>query len=155
MSRYFTVAQAEQLLPAVERHLRDALFHRAEAMKAHQELEATSERIRVAGGMRVNPGQFVAVRARLDTSVAALKDAIEQVEQTGATIKDLDIGLIDFMARFQDRDVCLCWKLGETGIQFWHGVEEGFGGRKPIDREFLQGHSGEDGPSGEDSAPLN
>jgi hypothetical protein len=124
--------------------LRDALFHKAEAVKAHQELEETSERIRMMGGMRVNPGQFVEVRARLDTSAAALKDAIEQVEQTGAQIKDLDIGLIDFLARFQDQDVCLCWKLGESGIGFWHGVEEGFRGRKPIDREFLDGHSSSD-----------
>lgn len=146
MPRYFTVSQAERLLPEVERHLRDALFHKAEAVKAHQELEQVSERIRMMGGMRVNPGQHLAVRARLDTSAAALKDAIEQVEQIGAQIKDLEIGLIDFLARFQDHDVCLCWKLGESGIGFWHGLEEGFRGRKPIDREFLEGHSGGDSP---------
>ena len=68
----------------------------------------------------------------------ALKEALEQIEETGALVKDLDIGLIDFLSRFQDRDVCLCWKLGETGIGFWHGVEEGFRGRKPIDQEFLR-----------------
>ena len=142
MPRYFTVPQAERLLPEVERHLRDALFHKSEALKAHRELEQASERIRMMGGVRVNPGEFVGVRARLDTSAAALKDAIEQVERIGAQIKDLDIGLIDFLARFQDRDVFLCWKLGESGIAFWHGVDEGFRGRKPIDREFLEGHSG-------------
>jgi hypothetical protein len=149
MPRYFTVPQAERLLPEVERYLRDALFHRSEAVKAHQELEEASERIRTMGGVRVDPGRHLAVRARLDASTAALKDAIEQVEQTGAQIKDLDIGLIDFLARFQDRDVCLCWKLGESRIGYWHGVEEGFRGRKPIDQEFLEGHS-----SG-DSARLN
>jgi len=143
MPRYFTVAEAEQLLPDVERHLRDALFHRAEAVKAHRELEDASERIRMLGGVRVNPGQHMAARARLETSTAELKDAIEQVELTGAQIKDLEIGLIDFLSRFQDRDVWLCWKLGETGIRFWHGLEEGFRGRKPIDQDFLDHHSGE------------
>ncbi len=144
MPRYFTLPQAESLLPEVERFLRDALFHKSEAEKAHQELEDTSDRIRASGGMRVNPGQLLAVRARLDTSVAALKDALERIEAAGALVKDLDIGLIDFLSRFQDRDVCLCWKLGESGIGFWHSVDEGFQGRKPIDQEFRDGHSGGD-----------
>ncbi len=145
MPRYFTVAQAERILPEVERALRDALFHKAEATNAHRELERTSERIRTMGGMRVNPAELMAARARLETSAAALKDAIEQVEELGAQIKDLDIGLIDFLARFRDRDVWLCWKLGESRIGFWHGLEEGFRGRKPIDQEFLEGHESEDG----------
>lgn len=146
MARYFTLPEAERLLPGVEKHLREALFHRTEAIKAHQEIEATSEKIRMAGGMRINPGQLADARERLETSTSAIKDAIEQVEQTGAVVKDLEAGLIDFLSRFQDRDVCLCWKLGESGIRFWHGIEEGFPGRKPIDQEFLDGHSGGGGP---------
>lgn len=144
MPRYFTLTQAESLLPEVERLLRDALFNKSEAQKAHQELEETSERIRMSGGMRVNHGQIQAVRARRDSSVAALKAAMEQIDEIGAQVKDLDIGLIDFLSRFQDRDVCLCWKLGESGIGFWHSVEEGFPGRKPIDQAFRDGHSGGD-----------
>jgi hypothetical protein len=129
----------------VEQSLRDALFHKSEAEKAHRELEQASDHIRMAGGSRVNPSKMLGLRARRDTSAAALKDALEQVEETGAQVKDLDIGLIDFLSRFQDRDVCLCWKLGESGIHFWHGVEEGFKGRKPVDDEFRIGHSGEGG----------
>ncbi len=156
MARYFTLAQAERLLPDVERSLRDALFHKAEAQKAHQELEQTSERIRTSGGARVDPGQHLAMRAQRDTSAAALKEALEQIESTGALVKDLDIGLIDFLARFKDRDVCLCWKLGETGIHFWHGAEEGLAGRKAIDQEFLERHSGDAGLSGRaDGERLN
>jgi len=142
--RYFTLPQAESLLPEVERFLRDALFHKSEAQKAHREMEETSERIRMSGGMRVHQGQFQAMRANLDASIAAVKAALEQIEEAGALIKDLDIGLIDFLSRFEDRDVCLCWKLGESGIGFWHGVDEGFQGRKPIDRVFRDGHSGGD-----------
>lgn len=142
MPRYFTLAQAERALPEVEQALRDALFHRAEAVQAYNALQEQSERIRMLGGSRVHPGEALNLRSRLETSSAALKDALERVENTGAQIKDLDIGLIDFLARYQGRDVCLCWKLGEQKIEFWHGVEEGFRGRKPIDRDFLDGHSG-------------
>ncbi|HEY7334307.1 MAG TPA: DUF2203 domain-containing protein [Bryobacteraceae bacterium] len=141
MAQYFTLSEAQRLIPEVERFLRDALVHREEALKAHTELEETSQRIRMAGGTRVNPAQMLAVRARRDSATGALKESLERIEQTGALIKDLDIGLIDFMSRFQERDVCLCWKLGETGIEYWHGAEEGFRGRKRIDREFLEGHS--------------
>jgi hypothetical protein len=155
MAQYFTLAEAQRLIPEVERCLRDALFHRAEAMKAQSELEAASERIRMAGGSRVNPAQILAVRARLGASTDALKEAIERIERTGAVVKDLDTGLIDFMSRFQDRDVCLCWKLGERGIEYWHGAEEGFRGRKPIDREFLEGHEGESGPPKRGGERLN
>ena len=84
------------------------------------------------------------MRARRDTSAAALKSAFERIQRTGALVKDLDIGLIDFLAIYQGREVCLCWKLGEDRIAFWHGTEEGFRGRKPIDEEFLRGHRGED-----------
>ena len=141
MARYFTLREAERLLPHVEHYLRDSLFHRAEAMKAHEELETASARIRMAGGLRVQPGPLLAARARRDASTAALKEALQKIQEMGVLVKDLDIGLIDFMTRYRDQDVCLCWKLGEEKIAFWHGAEEGFRGRKPIDREFIDGHT--------------
>ena len=60
------------------------------------------------------------------------------MERSGAQIKDLDIGLIDFLTMYRGREVLLCWKLGEEGIGYWHGTEEGFRGRKPIDDEFRE-----------------
>jgi hypothetical protein len=85
------------------------------------------------------------LRARRDSSTAALKDALHRVEQTGALLKDLDVGLIDFLTKYRGRDVCLCWKLGEERIQFWHSLEEGFRGRKPIDEDFVKQHRGDGG----------
>lgn len=141
--RYFTLPEAQRALPEVERHLRDALFHKAESQKAQQDMDRTTERVRMSGGARVNPNEVLATRARRDTSIAALKQALEEIERAGALVKDLDIGLLDFMTRYQNRDVCLCWKLGEDEIRFWHSTEEGFRGRKPIDQEFLQNHRGQ------------
>jgi len=136
MSRYFTLAEAEQKLPEVEQALREALLHKAEYQKASDQLEKDLDRIRSAGGSRVNPGPLLALRSTRDTSAVALKAALERIEEAGAMIKDLDIGLIDFLAQYRGQDVCLCWKLGEDRIEFWHGLEEGFRGRKPIDDEF-------------------
>ena len=143
MPQYFTLAQAEKLLPQVERLLRDALFHKAEYQRASDEIAAVADRIRFSGGAHVDPVAVKAKRSQRDHSVDALKRAMEEIEQIGAQVKDLDIGLIDFPTVYQNREVCLCWKLGEDGIRFWHGSDEGFRGRKPIDAEFLSNHRGE------------
>jgi hypothetical protein len=143
MPRHFTLTEAERMLPEVDRALRDALFHKAEYQAAEAELNATMQGIRMAGGSRVNPGPILATRARRDASTGALREIFEKIEQMGVLIKNLDIGLIDFLTRYEGREVCLCWKLGEERIRFWHGTEEGFAGRKPIDDEFLENHRGD------------
>ena len=143
MPHYFTVAQAEALLPRVERALRDALFHRSEYRSADQDLNETMQRIQLAGGSRVSPGPILALRARRDASGAGVKEAIEKIEAAGAQIKDLDIGLIDFLTLYDDREVYLCWKLGENRIEYWHGIHEGVRGRKLIDADFLANHEGD------------
>ena len=143
MPRHFTVTEAERMLPEVDRALRDALFHKAEYQAAEAELNATMQGIRMAGGSRVNPGPILATRARRDASTGALREVFEKIEQMGVLVKDLDIGLIDFLSHYQGREVCLCWKLGEERIRFWHGMDEGFAGRKPIDDEFLENHRGD------------
>lgn len=138
--RYFRLEECEPLLPEVERALRDAVFHRAEYQKADAELDGNMRRIRISGGARVDRGAHLATRARRDTSSASLKEALERIEELGALVKDLDIGLIDFLSLYRGREVCLCWKLGEDKIGFWHGVDEGFRGRKAIDEDFLRFH---------------
>jgi len=143
MPRYFTLPEAEALVPEVEQALREALFHKSEYQSTDDELNRHTQRIRMAGGSRVNPGPLLAIRARRDTSAAALKEIFERMNTWGVQIKDLDIGLIDFLTRYHGREVCLCWKLGEDKIRFWHGTEDGFAGRKPIDEEFLENHRGD------------
>jgi hypothetical protein len=143
MPRYFTLIEAERLLPAVERILRDAVYQKTEYDGADHELTSAVEKIRMAGGSRVNPGPLLAHRARRDGSGKALKENIDRMEGMGVLIKDLDTGLIDFLTLYHGREVCLCFKLGETGIEFWHGIDEGFRGRKSIDEEFRANHEGE------------
>jgi hypothetical protein len=141
--RYFRLAEAERVLPDVERHLRDALFYKAEYERVHTQIEDTLERIRQSGGARIDPEKQSALRDERDGFVRRLQESMTEIEQLGALVKDLDIGLLDFMARYQGRDVCLCWKLGEDAITHWHGADEGFRGRKTIDDEFRQNHTGE------------
>lgn len=147
--QYFTLAEAERLLPVVERHLRDALLHKAEFERAQREMQQAAERVHLGGGGRLNPARQLELRVLRDTSVVALRKALAEIEKTGVLVKDLDIGLLDFMTRYRGRDVCLCWKLGEPAIRFWHGAEEGFRGRKEISEEFWLNH----GPGATQGAP--
>ena len=95
------------------------------------------------GGVAVDRDRALDSRSRRDRAAAQLRTAIEEVQEIGCLIKDLDIGLIDFPTTYRGNEVYLCWKLGEAGIEYWHGVDEGFRGRKPIDQEFLDNHEGD------------
>jgi hypothetical protein len=62
-----------------------------------------------------------------------VKDAVAEIHSIGVQVKDLDIGLLDFPCEVEGEIVLLCWKYGEKGISFYHGLEDGFAGHKPID----------------------
>lgn len=57
---------------------------------------------------------------------------LEELENIGCVIKDLNEGLIDFYSLFEGKEIFLCWKYGEENIEYWHDIEDGFSGRKPI-----------------------
>jgi hypothetical protein len=95
------------------------------------------------GGVVVDRERVLGARVRRDQAAARLRDRIEAVLETGCLVKDLDIGLVDFPTLLRGTEVYLCWKLGETGITFWHPVDEGFRGRKLIDQDFLDHHEGD------------
>lgn len=143
MSRRFTHAEAQSLIPQVDRLLRDALMLKSEYEECETALRAFSERIMLMGGLVVDRKLALELRNRRETAAGRLRAIVEEIQETGCLIKDLDIGLVDFPTLFHGNEVYLCWKLGETAIEFWHGVEEGFRGRKPIDQDFLDHHSGD------------
>ena len=143
MPRFFSLTQAEKLLPRLESAIRQAITRKAEYDQAEAEWQSFSQRLMVTGGMRVDRARLLEQKKRREAVALELKDCIERVQECGCVVKDLEIGLIDFPTLFNGQEVYLCWKLGESGIQFWHGVQEGFRGRKAIDAEFLEHHQGE------------
>jgi hypothetical protein len=143
MPRFFTLQAAEKILPHVASAIRDAISLKADSEQMDQEWQRFSARLAVLGGVRVDRAAVLEQKNRRAHTAAALERAVEKVHEFGCLVKDLDIGLIDFPTLLEGQEVYLCWKLGEAGIQFWHGVQEGFRGRKPIDAGFLEHHRGE------------
>lgn len=136
MAHHFRVEDAEALLPMLREALQRAAVIRAEAEKAEQELKSFRESIVRAGGMLVDHARVLDLRSRFSDAQGRLGRLVEEVQSTGCLIKDLSQGLIDFPALRNGVEVFLCWKLGEPGIAFWHGIQEGFRGRRPIGKEF-------------------
>ena len=66
-------------------------------------------------------------------AAAAINEIVERVQKLGAEVKDIDMGLIDFHAMREGREVYLCWKLGEAHIDWWHELHSGYSTRQPLD----------------------
>jgi hypothetical protein len=143
MPKRFTLPEAQGLIPEVSRLLSEAVSLKAEYDKAESELRASTERIMAMGGVTVDRDSIRQAKAHRDSAAARLPKAIERIQQVGCVVKDLDTGLVDFPTLFRGVEVYLCWRLGERAIEFWHGVDEGFAGRKAIDGAFRENHRGD------------
>jgi hypothetical protein len=143
MSKRFTLAEAQLLIPRVEGLLRNALTLKTEYDEAEAAIQAFTERVMMMGGLTVDRNVALDARNRREAAAGRLRASIEEVQEIGCIVKDLDTGLIDFPTLFRGVEVYLCWKFGESSIEFWHGVDEGFRGRKAIDKDFLDQHKGD------------
>ncbi len=108
-----------------------------------KELAQWNERVFFSGGMALPVKKIALRRAERDKAEQQVRDAISEINAIGVQVKDLDIGLLDFPCNVGDEVVLLCWKLGETAITHYHGMDEGFAGRKPIDERILRAKSGD------------
>ena len=132
----FTLEEAQSLLPLLESLLKRAI----ESKRAAEEIEARvaelGRRIYLAGGMRVNVGEASKQRAELEAHLERVRESIAEIDAIGVQVKDVEMGLLDFPCRIDDQTVLLCWRMGETAIEHWHTVEDGFKGRRPVDERF-------------------
>ena len=125
MNSYFSVSDANEILPLVIKKFNYAKKAKAEVMKMEQQL--TSE---IAPTTSLE--EYTINKRKLNSSITKFYQSIEDLENTGVSLKGLDEGLLDFPAKRFDEEIWLCWKEGETEIKFWHEKDSGFMGRKPI-----------------------
>jgi hypothetical protein len=129
--RYFTLDEAnaavDELRPVVERMVE----HRRRFVAARDRRGDLTEQAGSNGG-DLTPTDFADVEQELEAEATELARCIEQLQSAGALVKDLDQGLLDFPALRDGEEILLCWHLGEDEIGFWHGLEDGFAGRRPL-----------------------
>lgn len=117
---YFSVEEANALVPRLAAHF-DVIHARiARIRDIHHHLASL-------GG--AHPGKL---RSELLALHGELASEVEAVQELGAVVKDVEKGLVDFWHRHGTQDVQLCWRHGESAIEWYHGADEGFAGRKPV-----------------------
>jgi len=122
--RTFTVDEANDLIPKLRRLLRRLIRHRGRLVELNSEIQKARDNAENNGGS-YRGGQYL-------IELVKFSESAQMVETMGVIIKDLDVGLCDFPHIRDGRIVYLCWKLGEDEVGWWHDIESGFAGRRPI-----------------------
>jgi hypothetical protein len=126
VSRVFTVVEATAAAPPhpalIERLQRGAL-----ALERERATWTAAN-----GASDVSPDVLLRDRPLARQAADELNAVMTELERLGVELKDLDLGLVDFPTEVQGRDALLCWQYGEPEVAFWHGLDEGFVGRRPL-----------------------
>ncbi|MGH9474759.1 MAG: DUF2203 domain-containing protein [Terriglobales bacterium] len=133
VERTFTLREAQDLLPLLDSLLQSAMRAHQRLEELDEEMHALISHILLAGGVQVDPIHSSRLKSERDHTAQQLEDAVREIVSSGVQLKDLDQGLLDFPCLLQGRMVLLCWKRGEDAIAHWHGLQEGFANRKPLD----------------------
>ena len=131
MFSHFTLNQANEVLPSVIKKFKDVVSMKNEVIRIQSDLETNPK-------YTTSLKDYIIKKQKLNTAITNFYKSIEDLEATGVSIKSIDQGLLDFPSLMFNEEIWLCWKEGETEIKFWHGKDEGFNGRKPLESIDLE-----------------
>ena len=126
MFSFFTINEANDVLPDVIKKFEYALAKNTEVKKIEHELQMS---ISTTNSFE----SYVNLKQSLNSAITKFYESVEILENTGVVVKSIEQGLLDFPSKRFEEEVWLCWKYGETEIKFWHEKGSGFMGRKPIE----------------------
>jgi hypothetical protein len=139
MARYYNVDEANARVPELTAIFSAVMQLRVQLKRLFKRLEtaghAPSTESLDAALPAGTPATVARDRAVFKALVEQVSDSLREVEQLGASVKDVEIGLCDFLASREGREVLLCWKFGEAAVTHWHDLESGFAGRRPLTDE--------------------
>ena len=130
--RYFGPEEVERLIPRLTACMERVQSAQESGREAQEWLDAEQQRITLSGGGVVDQAAWRGRRQRVEQSTHTMQQGIEEIQGLGGVIKDLGLGLVDFLHLRDGREVNLCWRYGEQRITHWHGLNEGYAARKPL-----------------------
>lgn len=125
--KQFTVEQANATLPLVKRIVADAVAQHRLWREKLLEIDLVA-----ASGRASDAAVAERLAGEAQTIAREIESFRRELISLGIELKDARLGLIDFASTQGDRRILLCWRLGETEVQFWHEVDAGFAGRQPL-----------------------
>ena len=129
--RYFSPEEVEALIPELTVLMGDLMAMHAETSELRARVHEERTRLTMIGG-GVPAGSWREDAARLERVTGEMQQRLQRITELGGVPKDLTTGLVDFPHLRDGREVNLCWRQGERRIEHWHGLDEGFAGRKPL-----------------------
>jgi hypothetical protein len=122
--RYFTVEEANALLPELKPLVGELLERRARASREGREMgELLVDLSSNIGGPRASI---------LTTEFAEIERLVGRIQSYGCVMKSLEAGLVDFLCERDGRDVFLCWRFGESKIEYYHELHSGYQSRQRL-----------------------
>jgi hypothetical protein len=127
--RTFTPSEANSALAQV-RPLAERMVQVRERLG---ELEAEQREVKLVAGNGHGDGVGEARSPEYARLARELEECVRGLDALGVQVKDVETGLLDFPALREGVDVLLCWRVGEDAVEWWHGLEDGFAGRRRVD----------------------
>jgi hypothetical protein len=131
VAREFTLEEANAVVDELRPVVEEMVEHGRRLAAAQRRQRSLVTRIAGNGG-DLPPSDLRDLAETIQAEADAVAACAQEIDSAGAQIKSLEEGLLDFPSRRDGELVLLCWKLGEGEITYWHGVDEGFAGRKPL-----------------------
>lgn len=126
MPQFFTLEEASKTLEVIRPFMEEIVLISRKIIANQPEIWPAIEKSAGNGGN--------ATLSKLVWDFEKLDNLLHRVQETGALVKDMSSGLLDFPAIRNGQEVYLCWKVGEEKIEYWHEIEAGFAGRQSIEK---------------------
>lgn len=128
VSGYYAIDAANERVAELRPILEKLRADRDAVAEAQQDLMS----FRRSNGSDEHSRELQLREQKVKTTVRRMQRAVARIETWGITLRDIGTGLVDFPALANGRPIWLCWRLGEGDIAWWHEMDEGFGGRRPL-----------------------
>jgi hypothetical protein len=132
--RMFTREEVEEMIPVLTEIMDTVMASHTEAGALRDRIRAEEARVSMSGGAMIDRQAWHAAAERLKHLAGDIDNALTRIAELGGVPKDLTLGLVDFPHLREGQVVNLCWKHGEREIRYWHGLDEGYASRKPLER---------------------
>lgn len=124
MAKYFTVAEANEIVQIIRPLMQQLLELRQSVQDKQPNAWPALEKAAGNGGNKDS--------SKIALEFVKMERLVQAIQGTGAVLKDLNAGLVDFLTLREGREVYLCWQYGEVEIQYWHEIHTGFSDRQPL-----------------------
>jgi hypothetical protein len=142
VTRFYDLDDANARLPELREILAALREQRGELIRLRDQVLERQEAVEAGTGRAtegsadsedpVSDDELRLIRLRMQGVIDQMQAGVARIDALGIALRDIESGLIDFPALVSGRQVCLCWRLGEGDVEWWHEMTSGFSGRQPL-----------------------